>query len=359
MRRLNPSQGRTGQLYRRSFAAAVAVGGLVAAAALMLGVSVGHAQDDQRVAEAKKEGEVVWYTTLLVDPAVRPLVAAFEAKYPGLKVRFARYNSGEMALRLINEAQAGKTQADVVDGANASLFKTDLVEPYQSQVTSLYAKQYVEDGGRGTAFGVYVAGVSVNTELVKPADQPKSFEDLLDPKWAGKMAWSSNPNVDGAPGFVGLVLRNMGEEKGMDYLRKLSKQKIASVPGSSRVVLDQVISGQFPLAVVAFTHHVAASTAKGAPVKFLNMEPLLGMPHVINLVRNAPHPNAARLLIDFVMSEDGQTVLREAGYIPTHPKVSPKIAELNPVGFKTDFIPTKAVVESLPDYVRIYNELFK
>ncbi|NOU06511.1 MAG: extracellular solute-binding protein [Hyphomicrobiaceae bacterium] len=124
------------------------------AASTMLGASAGYAQDEQRIAEAKKEGEVVWYTTLLVDPAVRPLVAAFEAKYPGVKVRFALYNSGEIALRLINEAQAGKTQADVIDGAIASLYKTDLVEPYQSQVGSDYAKQFADEGGRGTAFSV-------------------------------------------------------------------------------------------------------------------------------------------------------------------------------------------------------------
>lgn len=81
-----------------------------------------------------------------------------------------------------------------------------------------------------------MAGVSVNTEHVKPAEQPKTFDDLLDPKWAGKMAGSGNPNLDGAPGFVSLVLRSMGEDKGMDYQRKLSKQKIANVPGSSRLV---------------------------------------------------------------------------------------------------------------------------
>lgn len=204
-----------------------------------------------------------------------------------------------------------------------------------------------------------MAGVSVNTEHVKPADQPKTFDDRLDPKWAGKMAGSGNPNLDGAPGFVGLVLRSMGEDKGMDYQRKLSKQKIANVPGSSRVVLDQVIGGQYHLAVVAFTHHVAASAAKRAPVKFITMDPLLGMPHFVNLVRNAPHPNAAKLLIDFLMSEDGQAVLREAGYIPTHPKLAPKIAELNPAAAKTDWIPMKVVEENMQDYARIYNELFK
>ena len=89
-------------------------------------------------------------------------------------------------------------------------------------------------------------------------------------------------------------------KKGHGLPAKLAKQKIANIPASSRVVLDQVVGGQFPLALVAFNHHVAVSAGKGAPVKFINMEPLLGIAHVVNLVRKAPHPNAAKLLIDFI-----------------------------------------------------------
>ena len=337
----------------------------LAAAALMLGSLVGavHAQTaaDPRVAAAKNEGEVVWYTTLLVDQAVRPLTAAFESKYPGIKVRFARFNSGDIALRLINEAQAGKTQADVIDGALVPLYKTDLIEAYRSPSASVYAPQFVEEDGRGASFLMYVLGPGINTDMVKPADQPKTLEDLLDPKWAGKIAWSANPGLDGGPGFVALVLLNMGQEKGMEYLRKLSKQKLANIPAASRVVLDQVIAGQYPLSLVVFNHHVAISAAKGAPVKFIDMEPLLGLVHTINHVSKAPHPNAAKLLIDFVLSEDGQTVLRNAGYIPTHPKVGPQIAALNPLtsGFKVEWMSTKRVVEDMNNYIRIYNELFK
>ena len=149
---------------------------------------------------------------------------------------------------------------------------------------------------------MYVLGPGINTDMVKPADQPKTLEDLLDPKWAGKIAWSANPGLDGGPGFVALVLLNMGQEKGMEYLRKLSKQKLANIPAASRVVLDQVIAGQYPLSLVVFNHHVAISAAKGAPVKFIDMEPLLGLVHTINHVSKAPHPNAAKLLIDFVLS---------------------------------------------------------
>ncbi len=236
MRQLDKSHDSANRNLNRRRIVASFVGALAVAGTLAFNTSVVNAQEDPRVAEAKKEGEVVWYTTLLVDQAVRPLVAAFEAKYPGVKVHFARYNSGELSLRLVNEAQAGKTQADLVDGSLVPLYKTDHIVPYQPQVASQYAKQFVEADGRGVSFLMYVLGPGMNTELVKPADAPKTFEDLLDPKWAGKIAWSANPGLDGGPGFVALVLLSMGQEKGMDYLRKLSKQKLANVrqhPASS------------------------------------------------------------------------------------------------------------------------------
>ncbi len=343
---------------RRSIPSAMGAG---IAAAVLLALSPAGASDDQRLAAAKKEGEVVWYTTLIVDQAVRPMVAAFEAKYPGIKVRFARYNSGEIALRLANEAQAGKPQSDVVDGGLVALYKTDLIESYEPAIAKDYAKQFVEEDGRGIAFVMYVLGPAFNTDLVRAADAPKTFNDLLDPKWSGKIAWSSNPNTDGGPGFVGLVLKTMGREKGMDYLRKLSKQNIANVPAASRVVLDQVISGQYPLALVIFNHHTVITAARGAPNKFLNMEPLMGLTHSANLVKKGPNPNAGRLLIDFLVSDEGQQVFREAGYIPTSPRVSPKVPELSPLtgGFKVEWIMARDIVDVMPEWIRIYNELFK
>lgn len=332
-------------------------------AALMLTATLvpARASDEARIAAAKKEGEVIWYTTLIVDQAVRPLVAAFEAKYPGIKVRFARYNSGEISLRIINEAQARQTQADIFDGGQVGLYKTDLLDSYLPANAAQYAKEFVEPDGRAIAFCMYVLGPGINTELLRPADEPKTFEDLLDPKWVGKIAWSSNPNVDGGPGFVGLVLRTMGQEKGMDYLRRLSRQKIANVPAASRVVLDQVIGGQYALALVTFNHHSALSAAKGAPAKFLKMEPLMGITHSVSMVKNGPHPNAGRLFIDFLMSEEGQNVFREAGYIPTNPKVPPKLPELSPLsgGFAVEWILARDIVDVMPEWIRIYNELFK
>lgn len=335
--------------------------GSVAALMLIVTLVPVRASDEARVGAAKKEGEVIWYTTLIVDQAVRPLAAAFEAKYPGIKVRFARYNSGEIALRIINEAQAGKTQADIFDGGQVALYKTDLLESYLPPNAAQYAKQFVEADGRSIAFCMYVLGPGINSDLVRPADEPKSFEDLLNPKWAGKIAWSSNPNTDGGPGFVGLILRTMGQEKGMEYLRNLSRQKIANVPAASRVVLDQVIAGQYPLALVTFNHHSTISAAKGAPAKFLKMEPLMGITHSVSLLKNGPHPNAGRLLIDFLMSEEGQNIFREAGYIPSNPKVPPKVLELSPLsgGFAVEWILQKDIVDVMPEWIRIYNELFK
>ena len=147
----------------------------------------------------------------------------------------------------------------------------------------------------------------------------------------------------------------------MDYLQKLSRQKIANIPAASRVVLDQVIAGQYPLALVTFNHHSALSAAKGAPVKFLKMEPLLGITTSVNLIKKAPHPNAGRLFIDFLVSEEGQTVFRDVGYIPTNPKVAPKVAELSPLngGFAVEWVLARDIVDVMPEWIRHYNELFK
>ena len=147
------------------------------------------------------------------------------------------------------------------------------------------------------------------------------MQDLLDPKWRGKMAWNGFPTSSGMGGFVGTVLAEMGEEKGTAYLRELAKQNVAPLRGSAREVLDQVIAGEYPIALQIFNHHAVISAKKGAPVDWIKMEPVTGTLSVISIHKNAPHPNAAKLLVDFIISKEGQEVFRDADYITAHPDV--------------------------------------
>src|SRR5690606_35714293 len=103
-------------------------------------------------------------------------------------------------------------------------------------------------------------------DLVKEEDYPKSYEDLLDPKWKGRMAWTTSTSAGGPPGFIGMILDHMGEEKGMEYLRKLAEQDIINVPSNQRVVLDKVAAGEVPLGLSIYNYHVPISQAKGAPI---------------------------------------------------------------------------------------------
>ncbi|MCW4115451.1 extracellular solute-binding protein [Aurantimonas sp. MSK8Z-1] len=342
----------------------------LAAAAMASGLAAGfHASAAQAASQelvdaAQKEGTVVWYTSMIVDQAVRPLAEAFKAKYPKIDVQFSRASSSDTALKIINEAQAGRVMGDVFDGLGAytSLRTADLVEPYVADSAAGIPAEFKNPDGYWAAPTVYYLSAAYNTDLVSADEAPKTFEDLLDPQWKGQIVWSIVPQESGAPGFVGNVLMTMGEEKGMDYLKKLSAQGITNMDASQRTVLDRVIVGDFPIALMTYTHHSPISAAKGAPVDWIRMQPVVGSPNTVGLVRNAPHPNAAKLLIDFIESEDGQKVLADGMYLPTNPSVKAKVPELmadGPQPFKVTMMTPEVVTPNLKHWIDVVDQLFR
>jgi ABC-type Fe3+ transport system substrate-binding protein len=328
----------------------------------MVGVaSPGHAADAARYQAAKREGEVVWYTALIVTQAVRPLIDAFNKKYPGIEVRFARADSGPTAIKIINEARAGKVQSDVFDGIDATppLVQLGLVEPYIAAEAQKYPPELKDADGRWNALVLYFLTGAINTSLVSGPDVPATPQDLLQPKWKGKIAWSTAAAA-GAPVYVGAVLRQMGEEKGMAFLKALSRQDVVNLDATNRAILDQVILGEYPIALNIFNHHAVLSAQKGAPVKWLKLEPISGLMHSIGLTRNAPHPNAGKLLIDFLTSEEGQRTLAGVEYLPAMPSVAAKTPEVKPEagGFKAMMLSPDTVTQNRDRWLAIKKELF-
>ena len=236
------------------------------------------AADQAMIDAAKKEGQVVWYTTQIIDQFARPAAAAFEKRY-GIKVSYVRANSNEVALRVLNEAKAGKMQADVFDGtgATASLKKEGIVAKFIPENAKRFPKEYIDSEGYWVATNLYVLTPGYNTELIRKGTQPKTFQDLLDPKYKGKIAWNSTSSSSAGPGFVGIVLETMGEEKGIAYLRDLAKQQPTGLAVAARQVLDQVIAGEYAIALNIFNNHAVISAAKGAPVDWIPMDPALGV----------------------------------------------------------------------------------
>lgn len=331
---------------------------------LLASVVGASAQSDAELYEAaKKEGYVNWYSGLIQNQVVRPIIAGFEAKYPGIRVNVTGGRDTDIMIKILSEAKAGALQADLTEGPSVfgPLKQADLVEPYHPQNAAGLPDQYKDPNGEWTALILYFLVPAINTELVKPEDEPKSLEDLLDPKWKGKMAWSGEMSVGGPPGFIAAVLASMGEEKGMEYLRKLSEQQIATIPSNPRVVLDQVIAGEYAIGLVTYNHHSVISAAKGAPVKWLKIEPAVGAMARSVLLKGGPNPNAAKLLINYLLSPDGAQVIREANYIPSNPAVEAKEPTLKPeVGGFTAIAPTPAQeAQDMEKWISIYKDLFQ
>ena len=312
---------------------------------------------------AKKEGQLTWYTTLIVKQAVRPMVAAFQKKYPGVKIRYSRANSSNTAIKILSEAKANRVIGDVFDGtSNAEPLKdAGLVVKWTPKGVAAYPAKYRDPEGYWSATHLYFLTPGINTSMVSKKDAPKTFEDLLDPKWRGKMAWSPRSSTSGAAGFIGNVLITMGDKKGMDYLRKLAKQEIIPVSASARKVLDQAVGGEYPIALQIFNHHTVISAKKGAPVDWIKMEPVTNVLSAIGLIKGSPHPNAAKLLIEFMLSVEGQKVLQQANYLPAMPTVPAKVPTLKPKegGYKVNVMSQKMVHRNLKKWNKVHADLFR
>ncbi|NEI73144.1 extracellular solute-binding protein [Rhizobium lusitanum] len=346
---------------QKKLSRSLAFGAVVAAVILGSG-SASAEVSKELIAKAKAEGEVVWYTTMVVDQVVRPVAAAFESQY-GIKVSFVTGGWRDVALRVSNEAKAGSVKGDVYDSSEAlgAMLPDGLVEAYRPQSAANFPDDLKDKDGYWTAAIMQPMVAAVNTDMVEEADYPKTFEDLLDPKWKGQMAWTNNPTLSGPVGFIGAVLETMGEDKGMDYLKKLAQQKIANVPSNQRVVLDQAIAGQYPLVLSVYNYHVAISQDKGAPIKPIHLDVSQMNTGMAGMLKGAPHPNAAKLFLEYFYSEAGQKIAASAGYIPVSPDVKAKHPELNPLAGKfkvISFSPTN-VGDKPAHWLDIYKTLFE
>ena len=255
-----------------------------------------RAEEASHYAAAKAEGQAVWYTTLIINVGVRPLVEAFEKKYPGVSVRYSRNDSGPTATKVLNEARAGKVQADVVDGTDSlpPLRRAGLLAQYSPASIDKYPAELKDPDRYWDPVLVYFMTPAFNTKLIKREDAPKTLNDLLDPKWKGKIAWTTSRG-SGGPTFIGAVLLSMGEEQGMAYLRRLAKQQIINVNMSARALVEQCAAGQYPIVLQIFNHHAAMDREKGAPVDWIKLDMIPAPMQVAGLLKDAPHPNAGKL----------------------------------------------------------------
>jgi iron(III) transport system substrate-binding protein len=309
---------------------------------------------------AKKEGQLLWYTTLIVDQIVRPLIRAFQARVPGVEVKFLRLDSTAQTVRLMNEARANRVQADVwglIDGAGA-LTQSGAAAEFDLPSMKDLPASLIDPKKRWIATNLATRSLAHNTQLIPKEQAPRTYADLLDPRWKGKFAWHPTA-VAGGIGFIATVLRYMGEDDGKAYLRKLARQEIVPLPIATRAVLDRVIAGEYPMGLEMVSSHAAISLSMGAPVRWVPLEAVSTTMQVAGITKGARNPNAGKLFLDFVTSRAGQEVLREANYEPMHPAIPPKGQEHLQGSYKTIVYSPEEVDANTPHWQKVYEDLFR
>ncbi len=324
----------------------------------------GADRDKVLIEGAKKEGQVVFYSGMIPNQTLRPLADAFQKKYPGVKLNFWRADSEEIVTKMQAEQRANNMVGDVLEGTGVGelAVSANLVQPFTSPVLSEYPEQFRDPRKFWAPTRLSYFGIAYNTKQVPANKVPKSWDDLLDPQWTGKMAWSFGPAT--AAGLMITTIRKvMGEEKAKAYFEKLGKQKIANLAETSRTVVDRTMAGEYALGLAIYAHHPLISKAKGAPVDTVLFDPVASAAGVMLVAKNVPHPHAAMLLVDFILSKDGQDIMAKSQYFPARPDV-PALPELAPivpsaVGFKDLFVTPEDLQNYADSSAKILNDYFR
>jgi len=300
-----------------------------------VGVSNLQAGDQDAILEgAKKEGVLVVYTSMSVDQVQR-ILDAFKTRYPFLKTTMFRAVGERLLTKIMTEAQAGKYDFDAVQSAESQAYflkKKNLLQRYVSPEAKHIQKPFFDPDGYWTAVYIMPNVIAYNTRMVKRNEVPKTDEDLLQPKWKGKMGMDHTK-----PEWFAWKLKRMGEEKGLAYMKKLGAQEFRLYAGLS-VVTNLLAAGEFLLVLNTYLHNVEDIKRKGAPVDWIAQDPIFTKFQPLGIGSKAQHPNAAKLFTDFMLSEEGQKVIASFGRVPTRRGVTTSVQGLDKLNYVIDNI---------------------
>lgn len=302
---------------------------------------------------AKKEGKVIVYGAQ-VPQAMKPLHAAFEKKH-GIKVEYWRGSSTKVSERALTEWRAGKPGFDVVEGnRGVQLIMRDegLFQKYVPPSSEKFPAQFKEKDGMITPWRVLPISILYNTNMVKPAELPKSFDDLLDPKWKGKITMPDPTRHTTTAQFL-WNLRELKGDKWLDLVKGLANQRPLLVE-SLAPVTTTIIKGEAP---VGITYIKYVKQYKG-PVGYVLLDKYLSDPNYMSLSAKAMHPNAAKLYIEFVVSQEGQKLAAEEGEFVLYPGVYPPIKDAEKVAPKMFFMENPSEEEFKKLMTGTFRELF-
>jgi len=286
---------------------------------------------------AKAEKELTYYSSLQA-PQLEVFAKAFSQQYPFLKVNTYRASGEKQVIRIQTENSAGRNLVDVVNSSAeeaAALKKIGVLEPYPSPQREFYPASAKDKEGYFTSLYVIPMVLGYNTNLVKRNDAPKSYEDLLNPKWKGQM-FLDNEAYD----WFAVLLRHFGKEKGLRYMRSLARQDPTLIRGRTAQT-QLLVAGERAVAIALSGHTVLELKAKGAPIGWVALDPYFSHANYMMFARHAPHPHAAALFADWALSEEGQSVITTFGRVVARKGVKqrfPELGEKESIAVDIDFI---------------------
>ena len=283
---------------------------------------------------ARKERKLVVYTSMTVDQAQK-LNNAFSAKYPFIQIGMFRAVGERLLTKIMTEAQAGRYEFDVVQSAETQAYflkKKNLLGKYLPAETKHLHKGFFDSEGYWSAVYMMPNVIGYNTRMVKRNEVPRLDEDLLNPKWKGKIGMDHTK-----PEWFAWKLKRMGEEKGMAYMKKLGAQELRLYAGLT-IITNLLAAGEFPLVLNTYVHNAEDAKRKGAPVDWVAQEPVFTKFQPIGVGARAAHPNAAKLFVDFMLSEEGQKIIASFGRVPTRIGVPTVVQGIDKLNFVVDDI---------------------
>jgi iron(III) transport system substrate-binding protein len=300
--------------------------------------------------KALKEGGTLNFYGTLAQINAEKILPIFEKQFPGVKVNHVDATSDKLVARAVTEARGGKTLGDVLQ-----IPLENVIQAHDQGLlldTNLPESVAYPDGLKGPywiASDLQYFIAAWNTNLVKKAEEPKSYDDFLQPRWKNRMI-AEPRDLEMLLAFA--KYRFNSDEKAIDFWKKIAAQNVEFHKGHSQLA-ELLVAGQAAVCLTCYSHHYPSRMKKGAPVNYMLSEGVASI-NATAIFKNAPHPNTALLFARWVASLEGQKVMAQGGRNPAHPKVEPVDKTRTE---KTYFI-TAADLKEFPKYDKIWKEIF-
>jgi len=330
----------------------VAVAGLLAFSGMLPG------------AQPPAQGTVLVYGSIDAED-IQPIIDAFEAKNPDIRIEYIRGSPSELFTRITTELDAGAQSADltlVSFPGTLQLIREDVYRPYQSPEARAYPADLKAPDGLWTSVILLGQVIVYNTDLVPVSELPKTLSDLTDPKWNGKIIMHDYSRGTTSTQIWGSMAERIGEEAVVKFLTDLEANVNPSLQRRTGIQADDVASGEFHIGIVAQLHDVVAAKLAGAPIEILQLEdfPLMQSPTPAAILKTGANPEATEVFVDFLLSDEGQIIFGNVQVrFAAKPGVNTRftVADSIPAGMDIFPYPTQDVFDNIDDWTAKFREI--